>query len=87
LKRKIDINAIAKKLNAGFQKRRRVPHVVTATLADAIDDAGVLTEEDVATVHKALQRIADRKGQITTHDVVVVGERLEAIVEQRSAKH
>jgi len=77
LSKKLDLAAFAKQLTAGYKKKKRVPHVVTAALADAIDDIGLLTEEDVAEAHKELQRIADKTGNITIQDVINVGEKLQ----------
>jgi len=66
-------------------KKHRVPHVVTAALADDIDTNGVLTEEDVAAAHKKLQAIADVKGSISDTDVIEVALWFQALVDSRNA--
>jgi len=86
VKTKVDIKAITVDFKAGMKKRHnRVPHTVTAALGDAIDQQmGILTEEDIAEVHKKLQKIADANGDITADDVINAGQELQADFDRRA---
>jgi len=85
----INIKAFAARFNKALtsirNKKHRVPHVVTASLADDIDTNGVLTEEDVATAHKKLQAIADVKKTITEADVTETALWFQALCDTRNA--
>jgi len=85
----VNIKAFAARFNTALKsaknKKHRVPHVVTASLADDIDTNGVLTEEDVGEAHKKLQAIADKKASISDDDVTATAIWFQALCDARNA--